>query len=80
MPLEDKEMRLQVTREISKFDINATMLDVKVINQVIYLGGSITRIRAPGMPTDLRKVLEDIREDLQKLKGITDIVMEVKID
>lgn len=80
MPLEDKEMRLRVTREISKFDINATMLDVKVINQVIYLGGSITRIRAPGMPTDLKKVLEAIREDLQKIKGITDIVMEVKID
>ncbi len=80
MPLEDKEMRLRVTREISKFDVDTTMLDVKVINQVIYLGGSITRIRAPGMPSDLRKVLEDIRQDLEKMKGISDIVMEVKHD
>lgn len=78
MPLEDKAMRLRVTREISKFDIDTTMLDVKVINQVIYLGGSISPIRAPGMPTDLRKLLEQIREDLQKMKGITDIVIDVK--
>ena len=48
MPLEDKAMRLRVMREIAKFNIDATRIDVKVINQIVYLGGEISRMRTPG--------------------------------
>jgi osmotically-inducible protein OsmY len=79
MPLEDKEMRLRVTREIAKFNIDASRIDVKVINQIVYLGGWISRMRTPGAPRDIKKVLEQIIDDLSKTPGITDIVSDVKI-
>ena len=47
MPLEDKAMRLRVMREIARFNVDTTRTDVKVINQVIYLGGEISRMRTP---------------------------------
>ena len=79
MPLEDKEARLRVMREIAKFDVDSTMLDVKVINQVVYMGGSISRVRRPGAPTDLRKVLEEMEEAIRLLPNVNDVVMEVRI-
>ncbi len=80
MPLEDKEARLRVMREIAKFDVDSTMLDVKLINGVLYMGGRISRIRRPGAPDNLRKVLADMEEAVRGLKGVNDVVMEVKID
>lgn len=79
MPLEDKEARLRVMREIAKFDVDSTMLDVKVINHVVYMGGSISRVRRPGAPTDLRKVLEEMEEAIRLLPNVNDVVMEVRI-
>jgi len=79
MPLEDKEARLRVMREIAKFDIDSTMLDVKLINQVVYMGGRISRIRRTGAPDNLHKVLEEMEEIIRGMKGVNDVVMEVKI-
>ncbi len=78
MPLEDKAMRLQVLREIARFNVDTTRMDVKVINQVIYLGGEMSRMRTPGAPKDTKKVLEQIIDDLSKIPHITDIVSDVK--
>ncbi len=80
MPLEDKQSRLRVMREIAKYDMETTMLDVKVINQVAYLGGRVSRIRRIGAPENLRKILEEIEDTLRAMKGINDVVMEVRID
>ncbi len=80
MPLEDKEARLRVMREIAKFDVDSTMLDVKLINSVVYMGGRISRIRRPGAPENLRKVLEEMEELIRGLKGVNDVVMEVKVE
>ena len=79
MPLEDKAMRLRITREISKFNIDTTRIDVKVINNIVYIGGEVSRLRVPGAPTDVRKVLELIREDVEKMPKITDVVMDTKV-
>jgi len=78
MPLEDKALRLRIMREIGKFNIDASRIDVKVINQVCYLGGEISRMRNPGAPTDLRKVLEQIHDDVEKMPGVTDVVDDVR--
>ena len=80
MPLEDKESRLRVMREIAKYDMETSFLDVKVINQVAYLGGRISRIRRIDAPENLRKILEEIEDTLRAMKGINDVVMEVRID
>ena len=79
MPLEDKAMRLRITREISKFNIDTTRIDVKVINNIVYIGGEVSRLRVPGAPTDVRKVLELIREDIEKMPKITDVVMDTRV-
>lgn len=80
MPLEDKEARLRVMREIAKFDVDTSMLDVKVINSVVYMGGRISRIRRLGAPENLRKVLEEMEEVIRGVHGVRDVVMEVKVE
>jgi len=80
MPLEDKAARLRVMREIAKFNVDTTRLDVKLINSVVYMGGRISRIRAPGAPDNLRKVLEEMEEIIRGMPGVNDLVMEVAID
>jgi len=80
MPLEDKESRLRVMREIAKFNVDTTRLDVKLINSVVYMGGRISRIRSPGAPDNLRKVLEEMEEIIRGMPGVNDLVMEVAID
>jgi hypothetical protein len=80
MPLEDKTMLVRVRHEISKFSIDSTRMDIKVINQVAYLGGRVRRIRALGAPSNLKKTMEEIRECLEKLPGINDVVIDVAID
>lgn len=79
MPLEDKEARLRVMRELAKFDVDTSRLDLKLINHVVYMGGFISRIRRPGAPDNLRKVLEDMEETVRGMRGVADVVNDVKI-
>ena len=80
MPLEDKETRLRIMREIAKYDIDTSLMNVKVINGVVYMDGRISPMRTPNAPKDLKKVLEKIEETLEMMRDINDVVIEVAID
>ena len=53
MPLEDKQTRLRIVREIAKYDMDTSLLNVKVINGVVYMDGRISPMRSPNVPKDL---------------------------
>lgn len=80
MPLEDKQTRLRIVREIAKHDIDTSLLNVKVINQVVYLDGRISPMRTPNAPKDLSKVLEKLKETFEMMRDINDVVIDVAID
>ena len=80
MPLEDKQARLSVMREIARFDMNTTLMNVKVINMVAYFDGRVRRNHGPGAVRDLKKAMKDIEEVVRTLPGINDVVIDVAID
>ena len=62
MPLEDKEARLRVMREIAKFDVDSSMLDVKLINGVLYMRAHYVSVaRAPENLRTARDMEEVVR-------------------
>ncbi len=80
MPLEDKQTRLRIMREIAKYDMDTSLLNVRVINQVVYLDGRISPVRSPNAPENLEKVMEKLEETFEMMSDIKDVVMEVSID
>lgn len=77
MPAEDASMTRLVQREISRRYIDATRLDVKAVHGVVYLRGSIRKLR--GHDVDLKKELEVINRVLRSKPGIRDVIMDVDI-
>lgn len=75
MPAEDSSMTRLVQREVSRRYIDSTRLDVKAIHGVIYLRGSIAKLR--GHDVDLRKELEVIHRVLRGKSGIRDVIIDV---
>ena len=75
MPVEDAQMARMVHREISRRYIDSSKLDVKAIHGVVYLRGTIARLR--GHDVDLRRELDVIDRVLRSKPGIRDVVMEV---
>jgi len=80
MPLEDKQARLNVMREIARFNLDTTLMNTKVINQVAYLDGRIRRNHGPGAIKDLKKAMQDIEDVIITVSGITGVVIDVAID
>jgi len=77
MPAEDAQMTRLVQREICRRYIDSSRLEVKAIRGVVYLRGSIKRLR--GHDVDLAHELEIINRVLRGKPGIRDVVMEVDI-
>ena len=80
MPIEDKAARLSVLREIARYDMNTSLLNVRVINQVAYLDGRISRNHGPNSVRDLRKALSEIEDTIKAMPQINDAVIEVAVD
>jgi len=80
MPLEDKEARLRVMREIAKWDMDTSLMNVRVINAVIYIDGRVSPMRSPNAPRDLRKVFEALEDTFRMMRDINDVVIEVAYD
>ncbi len=80
MPLEDKQARRLVEREIAKHHIDYTLLTVAVINQIAYLGGTVTPLRGiMGRDVDVRREMDLICEAIGSIKGVNDVVDDVRI-
>jgi hypothetical protein len=75
MPAENMEQRKMVLREISKRHIDTTLMDVHVMHGVVYLRGTVRKIR--GHDFDLKAEMELIRRILRQKPEIRDVVLEV---
>lgn len=75
MPVEDVQMTRMVQREVTRRYIDSTRLEVKAIHGVVYLRGTIRRLR--GHDLDLNHELEIINRVLRGKPGIRDVVIEV---
>jgi hypothetical protein len=75
MPLEDKQARLNVMREIA-----TTLMNTLVINQIAYLDGRIRRNHGPGAIKDLKRAMLEIEEIIKTVPGVQDAVIDVAID
>jgi hypothetical protein len=80
MPLEDKQARLNVMREIARFNLDTTLMNTLVINQIAYLDGRIRRNHGPGAIKDLKRAMLEIEEIIKTVPGVQDAVIDVAID
>jgi len=80
MPIEDKRTRRLVEREINRHSIDNTLLVVSCINQVIYLGGVVKRLRGTlGRNVELRDAMNNIIEAIKDIPGVKDVVCDYRI-
>lgn len=80
MPLEDKRTRRLVEREISKRSLDTALLTVACINEVIYLGGVVKRLRGIlGRGTDVEREMAKIVEAIETMRGVKDVVCDYRI-
>lgn len=77
MTLADTRMRRDIQKEIVKRDIESNAILVSVINSVVYLDGEVRPIR--GMTLDLRREKEIIEEVVRGMKGVRDVVNNLKV-
>ncbi|MGD9519754.1 MAG: hypothetical protein AB7W28_09570 [Armatimonadota bacterium] len=81
MPLEDKQAARMAEREVHKVAIDPSLVTVTVINDVVYVGGRVRRLRTPeGRGLDLKKAMADLEERLRRLPGIRDVVIDATLD
>jgi len=78
MPVEDAYMTRMVQREIGRRYIDATKLDVKAQHGIVYLRGSIARLRGHGV--DLNHELETIKLILRQKPGIREVIADVSLE
>ncbi len=80
MPLEDKQARLNVMREIARFNLDTTLMNTKVINQIAYLDGRVRRNHGPGAIKNLKQAMTDIEDVIIVVPGVTGVVIDVALD
>jgi osmotically-inducible protein OsmY len=77
MTLADTRMRRDVQKELVKRDIESNLINVQVINMTVYLTGEMRAVR--GMTLDLRKEKDLIEEIIRAMKGVRDVVNQIKV-
>lgn len=77
MPAEDIHATRMVQRELVKRCIDISLLDVRVTHGVVYLRGTVRRIR--GYDFDLEREMAIIYNILRQKPGIRDVVSDVVI-
>jgi osmotically-inducible protein OsmY len=76
MTLADTRLRREIQKELVKRDIESNAINVQVINFVVYLTGEVRPLR--GISLDVRKERELIEEIVRNMKGVRDVVNEIK--
>jgi len=76
MPLEDKQLRRRCEREIAKYPLDLTKVNVRALNNIIYLEGRIRIMRgaAGAAGASLDKLIENIRDTLMQMSDVRDVV------
>jgi len=76
MPLEDKQLRRRCEREIAKYPLDLTKVNVRALNNIIYLEGRIRIMRgaAGAAGANLDKLIENIRDTLMQMSDVRDVI------
>ena len=77
MPVEDTAMRRQLMHEVAKRPIDYSLLDVHVVHGVVYLRGTVRKLR--GYDADPEKEIETLCRIFRQKPGIREVVNEVTI-
>jgi len=77
MPVEDVAMTRLVQREVGRRYIDSTRLDVRAMHGVVYMHGSLKRLR--GHDIDLKHELEVICRIIRSKPGIREIILDVDL-
>ncbi|MFW5869253.1 MAG: hypothetical protein ACOCX2_15615 [Armatimonadota bacterium] len=80
MPLEDKETRLRIMREIAKYDMDTSLMNCSVINGVVYIDGRVSPMRSADAPTNLERVFDTLEDTFLGMRGITAVVIDLAYD
>lgn len=72
----DAEQTRMVHRELNRRSIDASRLDVRVIHGVVYMRGTMGRLRTHP-EVDLERESDIIRKILRQKPGIREIIWEV---
>jgi hypothetical protein len=77
MPLEDRHLRRQCEREIAKFPLDMTRMNIRALNNIIYLEGRIRIMRgaAGARGANLDKELGAVQEVLMQVPQVREVVM-----
>jgi hypothetical protein len=76
MPLEDKQLRRMCEREIAKFPVDVSKLNIRALNHIIYLEGRIRLVRGAAGATfvNLDKTVQTIQEVLMDVPGVREVI------
>lgn len=81
MPLEDKQTRRLVERELSRHPLDISLLTVTVINGVATFRGRVSPLRgAAGRNVDLKDEMRKIQDACLLIHGVNEVAMDVSID
>jgi hypothetical protein len=72
----DAEQTRMVQRELNRRYVDSSRLDVRVIHGIVYMRGSMTRLRTHP-EVDLEHECDIIRKILRQKPGIREIIWEV---
>jgi hypothetical protein len=77
MPLEDRALRRTCEREIAKFSVDVSKLNIRALNHIIYLEGRIRIVRGAAGSTgsSLDRTLEIMQEVLMQVPGVREVIM-----
>ncbi len=77
MPLEDKQVRRRVEREVGKFPLDTARMNIRCLDSIAYFEGRVRLLK--GSPAargaDLDKVLNTISDVVRRVPGIRDVSM-----
>jgi osmotically-inducible protein OsmY len=77
MALVDAQQTRSVQRELTRRNIDASEIDVRVVHGVCYMRGTLSKLRSHP-EVDLEHESEVIRKVIRQVQGIRDVVWDVK--
>jgi len=77
MPLEDKQMRRRIEREIAKFPLDLTRMNIRFLDNCAYFEGRVRLMRtaASAQHAHLDKVLEGASQAIMHIPGVREVNM-----
>ena len=75
MPLEDKKLRRLCEREIAKFTLDTSKMNIRALNQIIYLEGRVRILRgaAGAQGLNLDRALQGVQEALMAVPAVREV-------